>query len=230
MSRTPRLLSLSVLLAMALGTRQAAAGPSIVEPREPSTPAVGFEMGPWVSVSGPTGAAGDAFSRGISSGVTFTSMQNRNVGVGVDLGYCSWLSPQTGAALDALFGAVSGVSISGTRATLTEIRAVGHVKVVPLPDRGVTPWAQIGFGVSRTNNKIDLPADQLRAAGWTILNQSTGSIAYQPIFTGGGGIDFKIDNRMKIGLDASYQWSVLSQASKPFTAFALGGHILFGRW
>jgi hypothetical protein len=193
-------------------------------------PAVGFEFGPWISASAPTGAAGDVFDRGINAGVTATELKTSMFGVGVDLAYSRWPSPAAGASWDALFSAVGRAPVSGTRVTMTSLQVGGHVKVSLLPGRRVAPWVQAGMSVSRANRKIEFPVVQLRAAGWQVLKETSDEITNQPLFETGMGLDLKSGEGMRIGLDASYQWLMFSNESDPFTAFRIGGHVLFGRW
>ena len=224
----PRRLALSACVAMALAASPTLAGLSVVGPPPVSVPPVGFEFGPWISSSAPTGAAGDVFSRSINAGVTATEMQTPMFGVGVDLAYSRWPSPAAGANFDDLFSALGSAPVSGTKVTMTSFQVGGHVKVSPLPGRRVAPWAQAGVGVSRANRKIEFPVDQLRAAGWQVQDATSDEITYQPLFETGMGLDLRTGEGMRIGIDASYQWLMLSHESDPFTAFRVGGHVLFG--
>jgi hypothetical protein len=191
---------------------------------------VSVEIGPWVSMSVPTGVAGDQFDRGVNAGVSITTMRTRMVGAGADLGYGLWSSPAAGAALDALFTAFGTTPVSGTKYTMAALRGSLHVKVVPLPGGRVAPWVQVSAGVCRVNKRLQFPADQLRAAGWQVLKESSDEISYEPLLVTGVGFDLKTRTGMKLGLDASYQWLVLADNDPAFTAFTIGGHILFGRW
>ena len=225
-----RRLAWGACMAMALVASPTLASLPIVGPPPVNVPpAAGFEFGPWISASAPTGTAGDVFDRGISAGVTATDLRTVMIGLGVDLAYSRWPSPAAGASLDALFSAVGSAPVRGTRVTMTSLQVGGHVKVSLLPGRRVAPWVQAGVGVSRANRKIEVPADQLRAAGWQVLKSTSDEITYQPLFETGMGLDLKTGEGMKVGLDASYQWLMFAHESDPFTAFRIGGHVLFGR-
>lgn len=230
MMADPRRLAWGACYAMALAASPTLAGLPIVEPLPVSVPPAGFEFGPWISASAPTGVAGDVFDRGINAGVTVTEMHTPMIGAGMDVAYLRWPSPAAGASFDALFSAVGSAPVSGTKVTMTSLQLCLHVKVSPLPGRRIEPWVQAGMGVSRANRKIEFPVDQLRAAGWQVLKATSDYITYQPLFETGMGIDLKTGEGMRIGLDASYQWLMLSNENDPFTAFRFGGHVLFGPW
>jgi hypothetical protein len=222
-------------LATALAASPALAGLSIVEQPAPvRVPAVGFEFGPWISASAPTGEAGDVFERGINLSLTGTDLRTSMLGIGMDFAYARWPSPATGASLDALLSSLGNAfgsgPVSGTKVSMTSWEVGGHVKVSPLPERLVAPWARVGLGLARVNRKIEFPVDQLRAAGWQVNEGSSDEITYEPYFATGVGLDIPAGKGMKIGLDASYQWLVLTRENNPFTAFRFGAHVLFGHW
>ena len=230
MMADPRRLAWGACMATALIASATFAGVRIVGPAPVSVPWAGVEFGPWISASAPTRAARDVFDRGITAGVTATEMQTPMFGVGMDLAYARWPSPALGASFDALFSGFGSTPVSGTKVTMTSLEIGGHFKVSPLPGRRVAPWAQAGMALSRANRKIEFPVDQLRAAGWQVMKATSDDISYQPLFETGMGLDLKTSDGMKIGLDASYQWLILSNEHEAFTTVAIGGHVLFGRW
>ncbi len=217
-------------LAVALSSTPAFAGASIVGPVGERVRAAGFEFGPWVSLSVPTGLAGDVFDRGVSAGVSVTLMATRRAGAGLDFGYSRWPSPKAGAAMDDLLSRIGGTPISGTKSTMTALRGTLHLRVVPLPDGPVVPWVQAGMGVCRVSRRLELPWDQLLAAGWRRGESNADDASYEPIFVSSIGLDFKNDSQRRIGLDASYQWLLIAGESRAFTEFAVGLHASFGRW
>lgn len=189
-----------------------------------------FELGPQLAISAPTGDGGEAMDAGINAGVTATFMKNSTAGIGVDLGYHHWPgSSEANAAYDALLSRLSGTPISGSKGTFSAFMATGHVKVIPPLSGRVAPWVQVGAGLYRVNGNVKVPEDQLRAAGWQVVKQSSGDIFYEFGYMGGVGLDFKTNTSMKFGLDASYHYlQSRGDLRVNLTMFTIGAHVLFG--
>ena len=221
-------LGLTVCLAAASAPGSAQAGASIVEPVVARAGPRDYEVGTWAALSAPTGRAGELADRGFKLGLTVTDVSSDWVGVGLDLSYSEWPCTGAGAALDQFFSAFGG-AVHGTEVWMTGIQAGIHFKVVPLPGAPIAPWVWADAGVSRTNQHIEVPVDQLQAAGWQVSNASPEKVSYAPVFAGGVGVELGASSTMRIGLDARYEWLYLEGASDPFTTISVGAHVLFGR-
>ena len=226
----PRRVVWGLSLVVGLVATSAFAGAMVTGPAPPHAPWLGFEISPWISASVPTALADETFDGGVSAGVSATALQTPLVGMGVGVTYTHWPSPAGGALLDALFSGLSGYPVSGTKFTMSEWRAGLHLTVSPLRARPFAPWAQAGVGASRAVRRLEVPVEQLQAAGWQVLEPIVDEITYQPIAETRIGFDIRTRTGTKIGLHASYIWLFLADESEPFTAFTLGGHAVFGRW
>lgn len=188
----------------------------------------GWEIGPRLAISVPTGDAEISNDLGINAGVAATSMGDRAIGVGLDVAYHRWPgSSYANAELDELFSRLSGTAITGTKLTLSAFQFGGHVKVVP-PARGAAAlWFKAGAGLYRLNSDLRLPVEQLAAAGWQIVSDGGGSITHSLGVVGSVGIDIETLASMKLGLDVSFhylEWTADTGAH--FTAFTIGISLL----
>ncbi len=207
----------------------ALAGVRVVEPYSTPHPHrnFGFDFGPRVSWLLPTGQSAQGFERGIDAGFELTSMQSRHVGIGIEVGYQHWPSPQAGRAYDQLFSAFGHAPVRGTKVFVDGWRAAGHVTIVPLQSRTVRPWLEMGLGVVRMRTTIEFPVNQLVAAGWTIHQRAFHGVSDAPEFAAGGGVDFRVGRALRAGPDLSYRWIYPSDA-QALTAFEVGCHLRFG--
>lgn len=227
-----RRIALGICLVLALLPASARAGASIVEPIQPDTreKVRGIELGPWIAIASPTALAGDWYDTGFRAGVTATLRQTRTVGSGLDLGYIGHSSAREGAQLDDLFSALSQTPIHGTKVALTGLEAIVHVRVVPLPDRSIVPWVQVGAGACRVNRRVELPADQLRLAGWQVMNANSSAITFEPVAASTLGLEFGDWAGPRLVLEVSHEWLFISEESHPFTSLSFGAHLALRHW
>jgi hypothetical protein len=228
-----RCILIGVCLAIAMAVAPASAGVRVVGtgPRPPAAHGKGGEVGFYGSASIPTGDDWQDVDEGVNAGFTATRMYSNGVGFGLDLGYAGWRSAAAGAELDQLFSALSQSQIQGTMATLESYEAMAHLKVAPCTVGHFTPWFQIGVGAARVNQKLELPVAQMEAAGFQFRRPyDPNEIHYEPVFVGKVGVDVATEQAFRLGLDASYRLLALYGDSSAFSSFAVGGHLLFGRW
>jgi hypothetical protein len=188
----------------------------------------GSEIGLRFAFSAPSGDAEITTDPGMNAGLTATFMRNRVVGVGFDVGYHRWPgSPYANDTMDEFWSRLSGTTITGSRVNLSTLEFVGHLKVVP-PARGaVAPWIKTGAGLFRVNTELRLPVDQLEAAGWQVLNGSSGSIDYRLGSVVGAGFDIKTGRGLTVALDTSFLFLLWSdERGANFTAMTLGVSLL----
>lgn len=191
--------------------------------------AQGFEFGPRLSVSMPTGQAGVSADPGINADVTATFMETAIVGFGMEFGYHRWPgSSATNEAFDALLSSFSGATITGSQLNLSAFQATWHLKVVPPVGGSVMPWIHIGGGIYRVYTNLKLPVDQLMAAGVEVQNGSSSSYEDKFGFMGRVGFDVKSSAKTKTGLDLSYHLLLWKDTStgENFTVFTIGVHMV----
>jgi opacity protein-like surface antigen len=189
----------------------------------------GVDFGPRFAISVPTGDAGISMSPGLNAGVTATFMGDGLTGFSMDVAYHRWPgSSSANAAIDDLFSRLGGSTITGSKLTFSAIQFTGQLRVAPRVSGAVAPWIQVGAGIYRTNAHLDLPWDQLRAAGWTVVESGNGdSISHEFGYLGTLGIDFKVSANMKFGLDASYHHVLWGGELDPdLNVFTVGARLL----
>lgn len=228
--------ALCVALLLAFGPGRASAGASILEARTPvpRVPLTGVNFGFWASSSQPAGSSREVFDPSFKGGVSLTWMRGRSTGYGVAIDHCRWRSPATGAAFDERFSAISGTEIRGTEATMSGTRATFRYTEWLMPEASISPWVQAGAGFCRLGRKLVFPVDPLVNSGWRVSTSGTKRTSYQPILTGGFGIDLKTTTSMRIGFDLMGELIFIADEDGPFTdpvtAVTIGGHVFFGRW
>ena len=67
----------------------------------------------------------------------------------------------------------------------------------------IAPWIKLGVGGYRVTSNLNVPADQLRAAGFHVLDQSSDETTDRFGYVGSVGFDVRAGARMKLGLDAT---------------------------
>lgn len=208
-------------------TGSAMAGASIVGPAEPrgSRPPMGFEWSARAALDAPYGDTAEGVDDGFQCSVGFTSILSRTEAVGVSLGYAGWRSSEAGLFLDRLFSGISGTSIHGSKVSMGAVDLDLRVHVVPLPDRASFLQLDCGVGIRRSTSRVELPAEQLRAAGFTVTESVTSAKAtYEPIAMAGLGIDLFRASSMKAGLDVTQLWWIGSDAGT-VRFLRIGGHV-----
>jgi hypothetical protein len=187
-----------------------------------------FGLGPRFGICMPTGDAGNMFEPGIDAGFVATYWHKPTGGFGLDLGYHRLIgSPEANGAMDRLFS-INGTSVTGSQWVWRSFQATPHVKAA-LPLRGpVTPWVRLGAGLFGVDVDLDVPVDQLQAAGWQVSRPSGDKLEYMYGYTGGVGLDIETIAFMKIGLDTSFQLVPAQRGTTAdFKALTIGVYVLF---
>jgi len=182
-----------------------------------SLPAWGFELGPQLALSVPTGSAGDTYAPGVGGGLTATFMHNSFAGVGVDLAYHHWPGASDAEAeFDAWLSRLIGRPITGTKWRLGAFEVAGYVKAVA-PVRGpVVPWLRAGVAYYYLRNRLELMGRAADDTDWEFG------------YVGGVGFDVRATGTMKLGLDATCRYLMWEDdAGQRFTAYTIGAHLLF---
>ena len=206
----------------------ALAGVSVVGPRARTdrNEKHGFEYGLRAAVSAPTDDA-DGIDPGFDGAVYVTTSRTRTAAAFVELGYSHWPSRRAGEELDRLFTVLTPVH--GTKVFVDAVQLSGHARVAPLPGRAASPWMELGVGIVRSNGTVRFPVEQLEASGWTVIQGTTHSITYSPVFDVGAGLDFALDRGMRVGPDAAFRWVYFEEGRQFVTTFCMGGHVRFGK-
>jgi len=127
----------------------------------------GLDFEPHVAFSMPTGDAGKAFDHGIDAGLSVTSMQSRRVGIGLDVGYQHWPSPQAGVAIDEFVNSFGGAPISGTNVFVDQFDVSAHLRLTE-PDQFIVPWLDLGVGMVRAVGTLEFPVHEITGSFGTI--------------------------------------------------------------
>ena len=219
------------LLVAVLCAVPAAAGVRVTgeHPASRTREKVGMDFGPRITFSTPTGKS-DAYDHGIDAAVTFTSMQTRNVGIGVELGYLHWPSSEGGRELDQYFTAFSnqlgGPSIQGTRVFVDALQASVHVRLVDPSWPAFVKWADLGAGLERATGTIDFPD---REPGWVFGLEDSHHVTYNPALSASAGFDVSSQRGVRVGPDVSYRWAFVDgNHNTTFSTLGVGLHVRFG--
>jgi len=189
----------------------------------------GFEFGPRLAVSTPTSDFDNSADLGFDAGMTASWMYKPTSGFGVDVGYQRWPgSTALNSVLDALWS-FTGTPVTGTRVTFSAIQATMHVKAVAQVRGPVVPWIQVGAGIYRLTQEIDVPLAQMQAAGWEVRESDSKGGSNEFGYTGSAGLDFGTIGGMRLGLDASYHYLQSNgDFGENLSALTIGTHLLFG--
>lgn len=230
-----RLAGLAVVLAgLCMATQANAAAPLEIATAEitgPGAPSAihGLEFGALFAIPLP---AADITNTeiGLATGLTLTSLMTPHVGAGLDFVYHYW---PAGDAFKATFNSLLGretyglIELGGTTWRLNVLQMTGHLKFVAPLGGGMRGWLQIGGGPYRIDpNTTGFSGQEgffifnVRPLKTRVLGGACGSI----------GVDLVNSGRMRFGLDASFDhvWSK-DDFGSDFDAYAVGGHLLFGR-
>jgi opacity protein-like surface antigen len=204
------LLSVPVALALLLPT--------------PDARAQGFQFGPEVAVSIPTGDAGDVAELGFDVGLTGTYMVSPVVGIGGDFGYHSWagsddLNEATDLLLSEYMTLLLGYPyvVTGSEWSWSAIQMTLHMKLVAPTNGPVAPWFKGGLGLYNVKAKLEA------------LGESEAENESKLGFNAGAGIDIGTASTTTFGIAAAYHHiPTEDDFGADFTAFTVGVHVRFG--
>ena len=166
---------------------------------------------------------------GFKTGASLTEMLSPGVGVGLDLAYHYW--PASSEFKDKFstllrYETLNTLELGGTTWRLSAVQMTGHLKFVAPVER-MRPWLQIGAGAYVVDPHV---SGYHGDAGFFFVD--AGPFPRKVVTGGcaGVGVDLVNNGSMRFGLDVSYDhlWSKDTYGSD-FDAFAIGGHLLFGR-
>ena len=227
------LLALSLCLA-GLPSGRVSAAASLVnnwKPGAPDTTAIwhGFEIGPTFSMPIPAGSASPD-ELGMDVGLSFTTMGNPFLGIGVDVAYHYWpVSSEFKDSFNDILrpGTFNTLELGGTTWRPSALQLTGHLKLAAPPDRAWIPWLQAGAGLYHVDPNI---AGYRGDAGFFTITigplNSTSHLGYY--FS--TGVDFPTWPRTRLGLVGSYHRVMCADRyGSDLGIFSVGGHLLFGR-
>ncbi len=174
---------------------------------------------------------------GADAGVTFTQMQSRYFGLGVDVIHHYWpASAEYETEFDRYLRSTRMEALEGSGWALTALQLTAHVRLASSPVGRFTPWGQVGGGLYRLN----LNLDERRPEGTYMWAE--GPSVRNVYYVGGGygsiGIDAPVSSRVVLGVDATlhllkthhgseFYW-IESNDMPDFSAFTIGTHVMFG--
>jgi len=184
----------------------------------PDARAQGFQFGPEVAISVPTGDAGDVAELGFDVGLTGTYMVSPVVGIGGDFAYHSWAgSDDLNEATDLLLSALVGFPVTGSEWSWSALQMTLHMKLVAPTNGPVAPWFKGGLGLYNVKAKLE------------VLGESEAESESKLGFNVGAGIDFGTASTTTFGIAAAYHHiPTEDDFGANFTAFTVGVHVLFG--
>jgi len=166
---------------------------------------------------------------GLETGVSLTEMKSPGVGLGLDFAYHYWpTSSEFKDKFNTLLRneTLNILKLGGTTWRLSALQMTVHLKFVAPVDR-VRPWLKFGAGVYVVDPHI---TGYHGDAGFFFVDAKPFPRKIVPGGCAGIGVDLLNTGSMRFGLDASYDrvWTKDAYGSD-FDAFAVGGHLLFGR-
>ena len=166
---------------------------------------------------------------GLMTGLSLTGMLNANVGVGLDVVYHDWpTSDEFRANYNAFLRHETSSAVNGTTTLrLSALQLAGHLELAARSGGRLRPRLRAGAGAYLVDPNTSFGSkDLIYVVGHhATLAQAVGGAC------GTAGVDLETGGSMKFGLDVSYDhlWTKNALGSN-FDAFAVGAHLLFGRW
>jgi hypothetical protein len=202
---------------------------SPVVPAGDSTYRGGLQLGATLGFPLPGGDISNA-ELGVNAGVVVNWMGTPDFAVGLDVAYHYWpASDEFKADFNKLLRneTLGIIELGGTGWNISALQATGHLKfLAPIHSR-VRPWLQIGGGVYRVDpHTTGFEGD----AGFFTVSIKPFKVTSKAGFCGAAGVEFKSGSSLHLGLEASFDHVLCKdEFGSDFVAWALGGHILFGR-